>query len=331
MNPTDLLMIASAGTLVVSSYTDFKTREVPDWVSIGLIFTALGGRIIFSFYHGLNYFLEGMFGFAFFFAVAAFLFYTGQWGGGDAKLLMGLGAAFGLGFERGLLLLTAGIIFILLFGLNLTDMVRKEKKLQRMLNMVMTLLSLGFIGISFFIMPIPNKLIFFLINLLLFGGLYGLVWIIYMLLRNIREFRAGFSEQLNEKRVILRIVIIGCGLLLILGFFTNILFIATVVFGVLLVFFLWLAMKSVEDFAMVKQVNVNKLTEGDWIVRDVIIDGEYICGPADLGVRDEQIKTLKKLKSKGKIKKVVIKEGIPFVPSFLIAFVVTYLDLLFLI
>ncbi|MFO7711365.1 MAG: hypothetical protein R6V53_06365, partial [Candidatus Woesearchaeota archaeon] len=101
--------------------------------------------------------------------------------------------------------------------------------------------------------------------------------------------------------------------------------------GILLVFFLWLSMKAVEEFAMVKPISVEKLTEGDWIVDDVVIDGKHICGPADLGVRQEQIKQLKRLKRQNKIKKVVIKEGVPFVPSFLIAFVVNYwnADLIF--
>jgi len=44
---------------------------------------------------------------------------------------------------------------------------------------------------------------------------------------------------------------------------------------------------------------------------------EYVCGPGDLGITNQQIALLKQ----HGIKHVVVKEGIPFVPSFLIAYV----------
>ena len=74
---------------------------------------------------------------------------------------------------------------------------------------------------------------------------------------------------------------------------------------------------------MHKLVDPEKLTEGDWIVNDVKVDGKYICGPKDLGIEMQQIKKLIALKKRGKIRKVLMKEGIPFVPSFLLAFAVT--------
>ncbi|PIO05594.1 hypothetical protein COT47_04145, partial [Candidatus Woesearchaeota archaeon CG08_land_8_20_14_0_20_43_7] len=45
---------------------------------------------------------------------------------------------------------------------------------------------------------------------------------------------------------------------------------------------------------------------------------KYICGPKDLGIEKKQIAIL----LKHKVKKVLVREGIPFVPSFLIAFIV---------
>ena len=54
---------------------------------------------------------------------------------------------------------------------------------------------------------------------------------------------------------------------------------------------------------------------------DIIVDGEHICGPKDLGIELKQINKLKKLQSHGKINKILIKEGIPFVPSFLAAYI----------
>ena len=76
---------------------------------------------------------------------------------------------------------------------------------------------------------------------------------------------------------------------------------------------------------MIKKIPIEKLTEGDWIVKDVMVDNKRICGPKDLGIEKKQIAQLIKLKQKGKIQNIVIKEGIPFVPSFLIAYIATLL------
>jgi hypothetical protein len=70
-------------------------------------------------------------------------------------------------------------------------------------------------------------------------------------------------------------------------------------------------------------IPVEKLTEGDWIVKDVIVGGKRICGPKDLGISKPQIEVLLKLKQKGKIRKILVKEGMPFVPVFLISFVIS--------
>jgi hypothetical protein len=74
---------------------------------------------------------------------------------------------------------------------------------------------------------------------------------------------------------------------------------------------------------MYKRITPDKLTEGDWIANNIKIDGKYISGPKDLGIEKKQINQLIDLWKKGKIKKVLIKEGMPFIPSFFIAFIIT--------
>ena len=76
---------------------------------------------------------------------------------------------------------------------------------------------------------------------------------------------------------------------------------------------------------MYRLVEPVKLTEGDWIVNDVYVGRQYICGPKDLGIEKRQIRKLVEYYKKGKVKRILIKEGIPFVPSFLIAFIITFL------
>jgi len=72
---------------------------------------------------------------------------------------------------------------------------------------------------------------------------------------------------------------------------------------------------------MLKQLSPERLTEGDWIAKDVIIAGKRIAGPKDLGVSKKQISLLQKLKRQRKLNTVLVKQGVPFVPSFLLAYI----------
>jgi len=81
--------------------------------------------------------------------------------------------------------------------------------------------------------------------------------------------------------------------------------------------------KAVEKSCMQKLVEPAKLTEGDWIVNDVYAGRHYICGPKDLGISKSQIRKLIQLYRQRKVKKILIKEGVPFVPSFFIAYILT--------
>ena len=91
----------------------------------------------------------------------------------------------------------------------------------------------------------------------------------------------------------------------------------------IITFYLWIFVKAIEKVAMLKYITPDKLTEGDWIAEEVKYKGKLICSPKDLGIEKKQIRQVVNLYKKKRIKKILIKEGIPFVPSFLIAFVIT--------
>ncbi|MBU0457546.1 MAG: A24 family peptidase [Nanoarchaeota archaeon] len=93
-----ILAIIALMVLVVASYTDLKVREVPDWANYSLIFAALGIRAMFSIQLGWNIIISGILGFTVFFLLAFIFYHTNQWGGGDSKLLMGMGAVIGISF-----------------------------------------------------------------------------------------------------------------------------------------------------------------------------------------------------------------------------------------
>ncbi|MBW2999971.1 prepilin peptidase [Candidatus Woesearchaeota archaeon] len=273
----DIVLIIVLIALIIGSFVDIKTREVPDWLNFGLIFAGFGIRLIASFAtFDWSYIIDGLFGFLLFFILAYLMFYTGQWGGGDSKMLMGLGALLGLRFE------------------------------------------------------LHHFTISFLINIFLIGAFYGLVWATSLAFKHRKDFLAEIKRFISQPKIVRlrKILIIGAIVLLFAIMIIQdtlirfgLFFLLFMVYGF---FYVWLFARTVEKVCMYKHLEPKKLTEGDWIAEDIVVRGKRICGPKDLGIEKKQIKQLIELYKKKKIKKVLVKEGIPFVPSFLIAFIVTY-------
>lgn len=268
-----IIHILALAALIVASISDLKTREVPDWISYALIATgvfiaavqALLDESIAALIHaGIGCFVGLTIGFS--------MYYLGQWGGGDAKIIIGLGTLIGLD------------------PLHLGD--------------------------SFFIG--------LLLNLIIAGAIYGLFWTIGLALRNMPAFVKTFREVRAEKRVrTLRKLHLAIMLLGILAFILTpspakppMLILLILIF---LLIHLWIFIQAVERSCMIKTYPVSKLTEGDWIVKEVVRKGKHLCGPKDLGIKAEQIRELKR----HKVRSVVVKEGVPFLPSFLLAYLLT--------
>ena len=83
--------------------------------------------------------------------------------------------------------------------------------------------------------------------------------------------------------------------------------------------------KAVEKSAMIHHISPDKLTEGEWIAKDVVVEGKTIASTQDLGVSEQQIEQLRELQQLGKLKTVAIKIGMPFVPAFFLSFILTVL------
>ena len=124
-----------------------------------------------------------------------------------------------------------------------------------------------------------------------------------------------------------KIVLVTSLLLFVLGFIIQDFSMRFVMFASLILllatFYLLIFVRVIERACMLKLIDPAKLTEGDWIAKDIIVGKKRIAGPKDLGVSKEQIAQLIAMKKKRKIKQVLIKEGIPFTPSFLLAFLAT--------
>ena len=83
--------------LLIGSVTDIKTREVPDWLNYGMVISGITLNLLFSvIYSNSSFIINSIIGLSIFFGVAYIMFYAGQWGGGDSKMLMGIGAMLGI-------------------------------------------------------------------------------------------------------------------------------------------------------------------------------------------------------------------------------------------
>ncbi len=109
------LVILAFIWIIVAVIQDLRKREVANWWNFSLIGVALAYRAFVSLYLAdYNYLIWGVFGFLVFVVLAYAFYYARLFAGGDAKLLMGLGAV--LPFSNSFLLnLEIFIYFIVLF------------------------------------------------------------------------------------------------------------------------------------------------------------------------------------------------------------------------
>jgi Flp pilus assembly protein protease CpaA len=274
-------IIIALVALIIATVTDLKKREVPDYVSYGLIYIAFGIAVLYSIINlDYAYIVQSVMGFIIGMGIAYAMFYLGQWGGGDSKLIMGLGA---------------------IVGFNIFQLFGKD---------------------NFWLLVLIANIIFF-------GAVYGLAWSIVLAVRNRKIFTKNLLAWLHRREIILiRWIVLAAIVLLIIATLIFIpenfkLVMLTFIALFYITFYMWIFVKVIEESCMIKEIPISRLTEGDWIYKDVKIGKKVITGPKDLGVSREQIILLKKFARKGKIKTVTIKEGIPFIPAFLLAFVAT--------
>src|SRR3989338_4385743 len=139
-------------------------------------------------------------------------------------------------------------------------------------------------------LPFP---VIILINLLVIGTIYSLLYAFYLAVKNKNIFLKEFRKQQLKKAKFLSVI------LLVTPFLIS-------------------AVKSVEKSCMIQRVSVNSLTEGDWIAENIYHDNRLILNKHNLGLTKKQITMIKKYK-----KEILVKTGIPFIPSFLITIIIS--------
>ncbi|MBU4069716.1 MAG: prepilin peptidase [Nanoarchaeota archaeon] len=251
--------------ILFASIQDLKSREVANWVNFSLIIFALGFRFFYCLFSetSFNFFYQGLIGLGIFFILGNLFYYSRIFAGGDAKLMIALGAI---------------LPFSGYFLINL------------------------------------RIFIVFLIVFLFIGSFYGLFWGFALSIKNFKNFTKEFSRQFKKNKLI--IYLLSClGICLVIFGFINPLLMAFGVLFFLLPYFYFYA-KAIEEVCMIKEVRVNKLTEGDWLYKNIKVGKRLIKANWD-GLSQKDIQLIKK-----KYKQIKIKQGIPFVPVFLISFLI---------
>lgn len=259
------LIILAIVWIIGAILQDLKRREVDNLWNFSLIFFALAYRAAVSVYiWNYWFFLNGVFGFIIFLILGNIFYYSRLFAGGDAKLLIALGA-------------------ILPFSYNWID------------------------NIKIFII--------FILLFLVLGSIYALIWSSFLVSFNYKRFRKEFILQLkNYKSILLISVIFAIAWIIFTLFIKEILF---MFIGPIIVLFpvLYIYAKSVEESCMIKAVYPSKVTEGDWLYKDLIVGNKKIKAKWE-GISKRELKILRDKYHK----KVLIKIGIPFTPSFLLGF-----------
>ncbi|MFH1151913.1 MAG: prepilin peptidase [Nanoarchaeota archaeon] len=250
--------------IIFASVQDLKNKEVANWLNFSLIIFALGFRFFYSLFYrgGFSFFYQGLIGLGIFFVLGNLLYYGRMFAGGDAKLMIAMGA-------------------VLPFSESFFD------------NL--------------------NIFLWFLLFFFFVGAFYGLIWSLVLGAINFRSFKKEFDAQIiKNKKLIYFSMTLGL-VLMLFGFAEFLAFYFGILAFILPYFYLYA--KSVDEVCMVKKVGVGDLTEGDWLYRDVKA-GRKLIKKSWGGLSKEDIKLIQRNK-----KWIVIRQGIPFVPVFLISFI----------
>jgi len=267
-------LIIAGILLFAASYTDIRTREVPDWMS----YTGMGFGFALAIFNAWqfsswSYMINSAVGFALAGAVGGALYYAGQWGGGDAKILMALGSIFGFELKTNTFLLS------------------------------------------------------FMTNLVFAGALYGMCAIFILMILKWKIVKPNLLKTFENLYTWLAIFIslLVSGFVIISSRIIDFDLLSSIIIAVSIPLLTLLAILAyvVQNSAFKFKVPVPKLTLGDWLAEPVIVKGRIACGASKTGLNEAQIAKLKLLHKKKQVKNVMIKSGIPFIPPFLIAYIIT--------
>ena len=267
------LVVATIG-IIIATITDLKTNEIPDAITHFMIFFGIGSYVILSLL-GISNLIPVLISISIAFLISSLMYYSGQWGGGDAKLLIGLGA---------------------LFPAYPSILLNKFSPILATWPFIVTLT----------------------LNLLIVGGVYS----IFILIRKSIENYRDINKKHNYVKYFVVIPILLFMYSLIYSNYLLLFFSIIFLFGSIT----WLA-HIIQKNYFVKKLEIGKLVEGDWIMKNLYKNEKLIYKIRKIGVTKKDIGQIQK-HLKGTVD---VKTGIAFGPAFLISFPITlyFGDLIF--
>ncbi len=260
------LIIIALVWIIGAVIQDLRKREVANWWNFSFVGIALAYRAFLSVYLlDYWYFVFGLIGFGIFFVLGYIFYYARAFAGGDAKLLIALGA-----------------------GLALSNVFYETLEI----------------------------FIYFIVLLMFCGGIYGIIYGITLSLRNREKFSKEFKRQFElHKNILYGGFAVSIIILILVFIIKEYLF---VMFSLIALIFplLYFYAKAIEESCMIKSIPARKLTVGDWLYEEIKV-GRKKIKPNWEGISEDELKLLQKYKGK-----VLVKEGIPFTPAFLFAFII---------
>ncbi|ODS36476.1 MAG: hypothetical protein A7316_02590 [Candidatus Altiarchaeales archaeon WOR_SM1_86-2] len=268
--------------LSAASYSDLRTGEVPDKISFGLVIILLLLSAAYSIYHQKLWVIDALIIGGVYFIVGYVMYYLGQWGGADVKILAGVGLGIGLIAAHG--------------GESVFAFTVDHHAVSYLVDILFIITP--YVGAYALILGVLNKGVF--------SGFKG----------SIREknFLIIFFLSLIPAAILL-----PSSLTNIMPINKFLIIIALILPPVVL---LSQYLKVVEKTALRKTIDVEELSEYDMVAEDIIVDGEKIACKRDVdGLSKEQIEKIRDLAGEQKIPPTItVKYGIFFIPVFLLAF-----------
>lgn len=380
--------------LFVASITDLQKREVPDLLNFSLIAIGLIIGIINSIFgQNIWFFISSVVGLFAGYLIGAAMFYTGQWGGGDAKMLMGLGALLGLDIysliEKGMSTLSESLfvnVFVSIFvvgiiygiGYLFFVMIKNWKIFKKLLRKKLrekktrivkhTIIGIVLIGLIAGVLIQDTQLrvsIVALTGILLFGFYFSLwvkiiekeimttpmsmnditpgEWISKKIfiankeqspVKSIKQLVALFYERGEKHTPLKRNKFINHKTKELIKKITIKTYVGT---GIINKIFKGIQIrKNKEKYnsfrkKVIYALHLEKETSFDAYIKkndleylkkvlekeNIIFKKKYLCGPKDLGISEEQIRVIRR----EKIKSLLVKKGVPFIPAFLLGYI----------
>lgn len=158
----------------------------------------------------------------------------------------------------------------------------------------------------------------FIFLLFFVGAIFSLFYSFFLVHGNLEKFKIAFTDHIRKYTKLLILLLFLCSALFIVvlinGFSISLWFLSSTLLFVFAVTFVYL--KAVEASCLIVLLDARKLSEGDWLERDVRVK-EKLIRKSVHGLSAEEISFLRKNR-----KKVWIKQGLPFAPAFLITLLI---------